>query len=143
MIAYPDTSVVLSRLLRRPNGLSDWGAWKYAFTSYLCRVEFLRTVDRLRLQGLLDDDAVVDVREWFERLWQSLSRIRVTENVLMRSSEPFPTVLGTLDAIHLSSALLANASGVETIDMFFTHDIQLARAARSMGFPVRGVDFSE
>lgn len=93
MIAYPDTSVVLSRLLRRPNALSDWGAWKYAFTSYLCRVEFLRTVDRLRLQGLLDDDAVVDVREQFERFWRSLSRIRVTENVLMRSSKPFPTVL--------------------------------------------------
>ena len=72
-----------------------------------------------------------------------LSRIRATENVLMRSSKPFPTVLGTLDAVHLSSALLANASGVETIDMFFTHDIQLARAARSMGFSVRGVDFSE
>ncbi|MCG8480860.1 MAG: hypothetical protein MI724_17330 [Spirochaetales bacterium] len=68
MIAYPDTSVVLSRLLRRPNGLSDWGAWKRAFTDYLRRVEVLRTVDGLRLQGLLDDEAVVDVRE---RLWRS------------------------------------------------------------------------
>ena len=71
MIAYPDTSVVLSRLLRRPNGLSDWGAWKHAFTGYLRRVEVLRTIDRLRLQGLSDDEAVVDVRERFERLWRS------------------------------------------------------------------------
>jgi len=57
--------------------------------------------------------------------------------VLERAVEPFPTGLGSLDAIHLASALLARDS-VEGL-VFATHDDQLGTAARATGFQVRGV----
>ena len=49
------------------------------------------------------------------------------------------TVVGTLDAIHLTSALAVHERGNRHIDEFLTHDGQLATAARAMGFAVRGV----
>ena len=52
--------------------------------------------------------------------------------ILERAAEPFPTAVGTLDALHLASALLVHA---ELPDLrFATHDRQLAVAARAMGF---------
>ena len=54
-----------------------------------------------------------------------------------RASETFPTVVGTLDAIHLATALAVRE--VEPIDLLLTHDAQLGTAARSLGFSVLGV----
>ncbi len=55
---------------------------------------------------------------------------------LERAAEPFPTLLGSLDAIHLASALLARTL-VDDLG-FATHDEELATAARAMGFRVLG-----
>jgi hypothetical protein len=54
------------------------------------------------------------------------------------SSQPMPTELGTLDAIHLTTAVLWR----ETSDhefVFATHDVALATGARAHGFRVIGV----
>jgi predicted nucleic acid-binding protein len=56
------------------------------------------------------------------------------------ASQPFPTPLGTLDALHLATAMLYRAthqSGEHPI-IFATHDVELARAARAMRFDVIG-----
>jgi len=58
--------------------------------------------------------------------------------VLRRASEPFPTPLGTLDAIHLSTALLWRETAGDPLTMT-THNHELATAARATGFPVAGV----
>ena len=57
--------------------------------------------------------------------------------ILVRATEPFPTLLGTLDAIHLASALLAREQlpGLT----FATHDPALGTAAMAVGFAVAGV----
>ena len=55
MTVYLDTSVVLSWLLNQEPSIAEWGRWQAAYTSEICRVEFHRTVDRLRLGGDLDD----------------------------------------------------------------------------------------
>lgn len=48
-----------------------------------------------------------------------------------------PTELGTLDAIHLATALLwKELSGVELV--MATHDVALALAAQAHGLPVAG-----
>ena len=62
----------------------------------------------------------------------------VTNQIFQRASETFPTVVGTLDAIHLATALAIRE--IEHIDYLLTHDSQLGTAAESLGFDVMGMD---
>jgi hypothetical protein len=58
--------------------------------------------------------------------------------VLRRASEPLPTSLGTLDAIHLATALIWRER-TGTLRTLATHDSVLGLAARTFGFDVRGI----
>lgn len=137
MTVYIDTSVILRVLFREPNPVEVWGKWERAFSTSLWRVEALRTVDRLRLSGdLSDEDVAVLVRE-IRLVHETLAIYPVVERILQRASESFPTVVGTLDAIHLATALAIRQ--VDPIDLLLTHDGRLATAARSLGFAVVGV----
>jgi predicted nucleic acid-binding protein len=137
MNVYLDTSVVLRRLLRQPNALPDWGTWEEAYASVLLRVEALRTIDRLRLEGCLDDTQRVELQQQLNTLCDNLYLVSLTPEVLERASQPLPTILGTLDALHLATADLLRRQGTELTVL--THDDRLALAARSVGLPTRGV----
>jgi len=137
MNVYLDTSVVLRRLLKEPGALSGWGRWTAAYASRLWLTEALRTVERLRLVGRMDDEDVARVRDDFRQVHAALHIIPVEETVLVRAGESFPTTLGTLDAIHLASALAVQEE--VPLDRFLTHDRALALAAASLGFAVEGV----
>ena len=139
MTVYLDTSVVLSWLLNQDPSIEEWGTWQAAYTSEICRVEFHRTVDRLRLGGDLDDRERVFLHERFAKFWKSVYRVRVSASLLTRASQSYPTVVGTLDAIHLASALIVHEGRNRQVDAFLTHDGQLGTAARAVGFAVRGV----
>ena len=137
MTVYIDSSVILRTLFREPNPVEVWGKWDSAFSSNLWRVEALRTVDRLRLAGDLSDEDVADLVREIRIVHETLAIHPLSEKILQRASESFPTVVGTLDAIHLATALAIRE--VEPIDLLLTHDGQLATAARSVGFTVIGV----
>ena len=137
MTVYVDTSVILRVLFREPNPVEGWGRWDRALGSQLWRVEALRTVDRLRLSGDLSDGEVADLVRDIRLVHETLAIHPLTETILQRASETFPTIVGTLDAIHLSTALAIRE--VEPIDLLLTHDVQLGTAARSLGFSVVGV----
>ena|SRR5213594_2749088 len=137
MTVYIDSSVILRTLFREPNPVEVWGKWDSAFSSNLWRVEALRTVDRLRLAGDLSDEDVADLVREIRIVHETLAIHPLSERILQRASESFPTVVGTLDAIHLATALAIRE--VEPIDLLLTHDGQLATAARSVGFTVIGV----
>jgi uncharacterized protein len=137
MTVYIDTSVILRVLFREPNPVEVWAKWERAFSSNLWRVEALRNVDRLRLSGDLSDEDVADLVREVRVVHETLAIYPLTETILQRASETFPTVVGTLDAIHLATALAIRQ--VEPIDLLLTHDGQLATAARSVGFTVIGV----
>jgi predicted nucleic acid-binding protein len=137
MTVYIDSSVILRILFREPNPVEVWGKWDSAFSSTLWRVEALRTVDRLRLAGDLSDEDVADLVREIRIVHETLAIYPLSERILQRASESFPTVVGTLDAIHLATALAIRE--VEPIDLLLTHDGQLATAARSVGFTVIGV----
>jgi len=136
MIVYLDTSVVLRVLFREPDPLPVWGRWKFAYSSSLLRAEALRTVDRLRLTGHLTDEEVADLNAEISVVCESLLTVPLTESIMRRAGESFPTVLGTLDAIHLSTALAIHE--YKQVDSLLTHDTQLATAARSVGFRIQG-----
>jgi predicted nucleic acid-binding protein len=137
MTVYVDTSVILRILFREPNPVEVWGKWDRALSSSLWRVEALRNVDRLRLGGDLSDEGVADLVREIRLVHETLAIYPLTETILQRASESFPTVVGILDAIHLATALAIRQ--VEPLDILLTHDGQLATAARSVGFTVVGV----
>lgn len=64
--------------------------------------------------------------------------VDVTRTVLRRTAEPFPTPLGTLDAIHLATALAWREASGEALTMA-THDKALGMAARAVGLEVVGI----
>jgi predicted nucleic acid-binding protein len=80
----------------------------------------------------VSDDAIATRRAAVLQRLEAFDLIRVGSDVLERAAEPFPTTLGSLDAIHLASALLAR-DGASAL-AFATHDTELATAARAVGF---------
>ena len=137
MIRYIDSSVILRAVLGQRGALSGSNEPGRSITSALARVECLRTLDRFRLEENLSDDEIVRRREAVFRLLGSLVLVDVTPPILERAAQPLPTVLGTLDAIHLTTALLWQEIEAEPVS-FVTHDLALARAARASGLAVIG-----
>jgi predicted nucleic acid-binding protein len=137
MIAYLDSSVLLRLVLGRPDSLAEWADVEVGVTSALTQVECLRTLDRLRIAQPLRDGELAPRREAIYRLMEAMSVVEVSASVLARASQPMPTTLGTLDALHLSTALLwAERSGSEIV--MATHDSALATAACASGMRVVG-----
>ena len=137
MTVYLDTSVVLRVLFHEPNPLKLWAKWDKAFSSSLWRVEALRTVDRFRFSSDLSDEEVADLASDLRIVHETLAIQPLSDPILKRASESFPTVVGTLDALHLSTALAIGE--FEKLDLFLTHDLRLGTAARSLGFEVLGI----
>lgn len=69
----------------------------------------------------------------------SLELVEVDGIVLNRAALPMPTALGTLDAIHLATALLWKEMTDSSLTMA-THDEALAIAAAAHGLPALGPD---
>jgi uncharacterized protein len=136
--AYIDTSVLLRLVLREPGALEEVRSYDALVSSELIAVESVRTVDRLRLQGSLTTEeaaaAVRAINDWLEAIDLVLLRLPV----LGRAGEPLPTSLGTLDALHLATALIWR-DRMGSLTTVATHDGALALAARAFGFDVRGV----
>jgi len=138
VIAYVDTSVLLRVALGQADALPEWRQVVRGVTSALTRVEGLRTLDRLRLRARLADAEMARRRAIILQLLDSLELVEVDSQVLDRAAQPQPTELGTLDAIHLATALLwRETMGAELV--MATHDVALATAAQAHGFRVVGV----
>lgn len=137
MIAYVDASVLLRVALGQPDALPEWKRVQRGVASALVATESLRTLDRLRLRASLPDAEVATLRATILALIASLELVDVDAAVLGRAALPMPTELGTLDAIHLATAILwQEMTGVELV--MATHDGALAVAAEAHGFPVAG-----
>ena len=76
-------------------------------------------------------------RETVLRVLRSSELVDISRSILQRAAQPMPTTLGTLDAIHLSTALLWQERSGDTLSMA-THDYALATAARAHGLEVLG-----
>ncbi len=137
MIAYVDSSVLLRKVLRQPGALGEWAAIRTGVASAVAETECLRSLDRLRLRTGLADMDLARRREAVFRLLESIEVVEVTPPVLARAAQPLPTELGTLDAIHLATALLWREHNGGDIIMA-THDVALATAARACGLTVVG-----
>ena len=138
MIAYVDASVLLRVVLRQPNALPEWTQIDRGVSSALVTTESLRTLDRLRLRAQLSDSELAPRRQAVLAVIASLELVEIDETVLDRAAQPMPTELGTLDAIHLASALLFRERTGEELTMA-THDRALALGAQAHGIRVLGI----
>lgn len=138
MIAYVDASVLLRVALGQPDALPEWRQVDQGVSSALVMTECLRTLDRLRLRAALPDAEVATRRAGIFALLASLEIVDVNSVVLDRAAQPMPTELGTLDAIHLATALLWKDLTHADLVMA-THDTALALGAQAYGLRVVGV----
>jgi predicted nucleic acid-binding protein len=138
MTAYVDTSALLRLVLREPGALDVLRRCDLLVSSELIVVESLRAIDRLRLQGTLTMEEAVARRQVIAEWLEAADLVLVRPAVLSRASEPLPSPLGTLDAIHLASALTWR-DRVGELPILATHDGALGLVARSFGFNVQGI----
>ena len=138
MIAYVDASVLLRFALGQPDALPEWRQIERGVSSALVRAESLRSLDRLRLWANLANAEVAKRRATILAVIASLEVVDIEAAVLDRAAQPMPTELGTLDAIHLATALLWKE--MTRVDLVMaTHDEALALGAQAHGLPVVGV----
>jgi predicted nucleic acid-binding protein len=134
---YLDSSVVLRRLQRERSAIVSGDQWEHTYSSELLRIEVLRSIDRNRLKGFLKDEDVAGLVTRAHTIFNVIELVALSPSILNRASQSFLTPLGTLDALHLATALLlVEAGGIELT--FLTHDVELATTARSMNFKVDG-----
>jgi predicted nucleic acid-binding protein len=134
MSVYVDSSVVLRVALGEPGSLAAWSQITDPFSSELIRIESLRTIDRARLQGRLAEPDLARVRADLLQIFDSMTLIELDEGIKARAADPFPTLVRTLDALHLASALALRVTSDDLV--MATHDRQLAIAAEALGFGV-------
>lgn len=139
MTAYLDASVLLRIVLGQPGALREWWTTvRDGIASAIVEVECLRTLDRLRLRLRLTDADAAARREAVFRLLDAVDLVEPTRPILQRATQPLPTELGTLDAIHLATALAwREQAGTDVV--MATHDLALATASRASGLRVVGV----
>lgn len=136
MIAYVDASVLLRIVLLSPLELVEWAEIDLSVSSELLIVECSRAVDRLRLTGSLDAEEIGQRLAIVKTIISRTDIVPLSSSILGAAAEPLPAILGTLDAIHLATAMAYRRT--EPALQFATHDKMLARAARATGFTVVG-----
>lgn len=137
MIAYIDSSVLLRIAFGQDHALPEWPSIQRGVSSALILTESLRTLDRARLRGGLSDLEIARRRSTVLALIGTLELVEVDAVILERASQSMPTQIGTLDAIHLVSAVLwRETTGIAPA--MATHDVALGLAAQAHGLTVLG-----
>ncbi len=142
MIVYVDASVVLRLVVPAPGRLQEWGIWEQAYSSELLFIETSRALDRLRLLRAYDDEEELSsARVAVADLMSDLRIVELSRSILTVAARPMSTIVATLDALHLATALELRDELDQPLT-FATHDLQQARGAIGLGFEVIGVSAS-
>lgn len=138
MKAYLDSSAILRKLLGEPGALEELEEVTLGITSQVSRLECFRTFDRLIGHAAISSEEFAGLRALCIRLMSKLEIIPLSEQVISLAESSFSVPVGTLDSLHLASAILWRKNSQEQIS-FFTHDKELALAAVSQGFDTKGI----
>lgn len=130
---YLDSSIIIRRTFGQPGSFPDL-EFETAISSELVAVEVKRTIANRHLLEPLTPEALLEAQEQAEMNLATVEILPV-DRVLNRAMATFPTRIGTLDAIHLATALIW-ADYVDPQFVFLTHDRQLSIAARACGLRV-------
>lgn len=138
MNCYLDSSVILRILFGEPNPLKEWSKVRKGFSSRLLSIECHRTIDRLRLTSHLTNQETALRLAGLHTLLSHIGLLPISPRVQERAEESYATPSGTLDGIHLATALLWRSSRKDDF-VFATHDEELGLAAKAYGFTVIGL----
>src|ERR1700722_10266018 len=134
LFAYIDSSVVLRILLPQSDAIPELARWRL-FSSQLVDVEVRRTLQRYHAERVLSAAKFARrVNEW-NLFRASIDLTPITTGIMQRAAEPFPTLVKTLDAIHLATAI-GWAGQTKAPVTILTHDRPLGIAASACGFAV-------
>ena len=130
---YVDSSVILRVLKGQKDVWKGWGRWEKAYCSTILRIECRRFIDRVRLEHGWNDDDVAAAGVQLLRLERVLTHVRLSGAIMERAGLPMPTIVKTLDAIHIATAALVRERLSPGL-IFVTHDQQQGKAARALAF---------
>jgi predicted nucleic acid-binding protein len=134
---YLDSSWLLKVLLQQ-GAVKPLPAGAQVFSSVLLQVECRRTLDRHYKRQLIGAEHFARLSQQLSQYMEFFSLLEVNQDIALRASEPFSTPLGTLDALHLATAIkIREAEGEELA--LATFDNELAIAAMAHGFTVIAV----
>lgn len=139
MNVFLDTSVFLRWILNHPKKYTGFNKWKTCYISEIFYIEFNRVLNRMRLEREINDLEFATLRNNFLEFYDTIHVIQFTNEIREIASQAFPTILGTLDSIHLASALLLKKNRIIKNLKLLTHDKQMGTAATAMGFEVVGL----
>ena len=132
MNCYIDSSVVLRYLLNGDSELLAIEDYENRGSSELLFIECSRVLQRYRLDGQLTDHQLQEAVTHFREIYDAFLIFDMGPQVKNRSAGPFPTTIGTLDSIHLSTAILWSEQ--ERVPLvIFTYDQQMRTCAHAMG----------
>lgn len=123
---YLDTSALVKLVVAEPESapLLAWLAAPYrvAVSCDLARTELVRAVRRAAPDRMVEARAVLD----------AVTLLEVAPDVFEQAGRLDPTIVRSLDAIHLASALTLG----DDLEGLVTYDDRLAEAARANGVAV-------
>jgi len=126
MAHYLDTSALTKLVVAEPEStaLRDWLATtdRTPVSCDLARTELLRAVRRVAPRRMVQAREVLD----------SLVLLQVTTDMFEAAAHLDPTVLRTLDAIHIAAALTLG----DELEAIVAYDERLAQAAQALGIRV-------
>ena len=134
MVAYLDASVLLRHILLGEETIRDALAFPRIVSSELMEIECRRVLHRYRLTGELTDETLPAARERLDAVLSGVDLLEITEQIKQRAMEAFQVTVRALDALHISTALMA-ARAADGLSLF-SHDHAMNLCARSLGLTV-------
>lgn len=134
MRAYVDTSVLLRVVLGSRARLRTWRRITEPMASEIVRVEALRAIDRARILEPLEAAHVARRRADVLARLESFTLAGLSRRALDGAAAEMPSSVGTLDAIHLATAMALRRRFADLV--VATHDEQVAAAAVTLRFRV-------
>ena len=131
MVAYLDSSVLLRHILLGEEPIRHALALPRVVSSELIEIECRRVLHCCRLAGELTDESLAAARERLDAVLAGMDLLEMTKQIKQRAMDPFPVIIRTLDALHVSTALMV-ADTVDEIALF-SHDRGMNLCARSLG----------
>jgi predicted nucleic acid-binding protein len=140
VIAYVDTSVLLRCILEGDIALHQAFRADRTIASELILIEARRVLERHRMNSALDDEKMAEASSRLMEVYASFEVWNLSDAIKARAAGTFPTVVGTLDALHLATALagietMAEASHATTLALY-SYDRQMNLCAKALGLAV-------
>ena len=101
-----DASVILRVVLEQEPALPDWEAIELGVSNVIVHIECMRALERVGHERRWSDDTLQEKRAAMSLFLSAMELVAVDAGVIARASQPFPTYVATLDAIHLATAVL-------------------------------------